>query len=80
MNKTSVNVEQFKDVEIDWAKDVFAPGPDGSVVQINTIIRINSTLTALDPLTDKQLDKLERVVTEAIANERSRRHNNSESS
>jgi len=74
MSKDKVFVEQFDDVLIDWAKDLYAPDPTGKgYIFLGTVVRINNQLIALDPLSDSQIKTLKEVVNRACDHEFERR-------
>lgn len=79
-DKKTVKVEEFPDTLIAWVKDTFVTGPTGEKLLLNTVVRINNQLIALDPYSDSDLNKLQEVVNEAVEHEKSRRKSSSNNS
>jgi len=80
MKKPKVHIEEFDDVLFDWASDVHVPDPEGKLLELGTVIRINNQLIALKPLTTDQLNLLEEVFSKALQYERtSRKQSNNNS-
>jgi len=74
MKRQKVHVEEFDEALFDWVANAHIPGPDGKILKLGTVIRVNNQLIAISPLTTEQLDKLEDILTQALAHERAIRN------